>query len=337
MDKIDNRLILRQIRRHLKEYDSLPQNVKDFILSVQKSYSHYENDRKMLDRVMELNSKELEALLEKSHEETRKQNVILNELTSIIVELQDPNSNPKKMSSKADVTELTSVLRNEVEKKIKIQQELIQHDLEIKKALKEKEVLLKEIHHRVKNNMQVVTSLLSLQSRRIKPDDESKKLFDLSVNRIKSMSLIHEMLYESNNLNEINYQDYVERLVKTLIISTKGSGHQINSEINIGNIQFGMDTAIPLGLIINEIVTNSLKYGIDSAGDIYITITPKSENQFEMNIGDYGSGNSRNIDFKNTETLGIQLVSYLSEQLEGTIRTIEKEKGIHYKLNFQDI
>jgi two-component sensor histidine kinase len=123
---------------------------------------------------------------------------------------------------------------------------------------KEKEILLKEIHHRVKNNLQIITSLLSLQSVGSAPSIQ--KLLNNSQHRINSMSLIHEMLYRSDKLSEVNYHDYLQELIQKLMLSFKGRNHRIQLQLKVPDIHLSIDTAIPLSLLINEIITNALKY-----------------------------------------------------------------------------
>lgn len=129
----------------------------------------------------------------------------------------------------------------------------------IKSSLKEKEVLLREIHHRVKNNLQIISSLLSLQSGYIN-DNEALDVFKESQNRIKSMAMIHEMLYKSDCLMKINFGEYIDELTNNLIYNYKISPNTVQIEQNIDNTYFDINTSIPCGLIVNELVSNSLKH-----------------------------------------------------------------------------
>jgi two-component sensor histidine kinase len=202
----------------------------------------------------------------------------------------------------------------------------------------EKEVLLKEIHHRVKNNLQVITSLLSLQSSFIE-NEHIKALFRYSQYRINSMAMIHEMLYKSGDIGKINYGTYSEKLITGLILSMKGTDHHIKLDVNIDDINLNIDTGIPLGLIINEVVTNGLKYGIvgNEEGTIHISIKQIKHNNFQMKIGDNGVGFSKDINFRNSSSLGLMLIHKLSLQLQGNIEKNNESKGTNYIITFKEI
>ncbi|QWX85561.1 hypothetical protein H0I23_07950 [Cellulophaga sp. HaHaR_3_176] len=203
--------------------------------------------------------------------------------------------------------------------------------------LEERNTLLKEIHHRVKNNLQVITSLLNLQARYIK-DEEVKSMLKYSQYRIQSMALLHETLYKSTDLSKINYSDYVNQLVSGLIVSMKGSNNKIDLELDIDNIHFNIDTSIPLGLTINEIVTNSLKYAfINEKGIISIKLKKNTNNSYLLEIGDNGKGFPKDVTFRNTETLGLKLVHKLVVQLNGNIEKDNTKTGTNYIINFEEI
>lgn len=203
----------------------------------------------------------------------------------------------------------------------------------IEKALEEKKVLLKEIHHRVKNNLQVITSLLNLQAKRI-PDLTTRDLFKTSQHRINSIAIIHEMLYSSEDIRRINFKEYIQNLVHTLIQSFKGIDNKIVFELDIEDTHLVMDLAIPLGLIVNEIVTNSLKYGIKEEGVLSIQLTNRS-GLFKMHLRDDGPGmNLKNT--TDTKKLGLKMVDYLIQQIEGTYEIIPESTGSHIKLTFSN-
>lgn len=232
----------------------------------------------------------------------------------------------KRSSSK-----LSAEIRH-ANKKLQVQNEMLQG------LIQEKEVLLKEIHHRVKNNLQVITSLLSLQSSFIE-NDATKALFRYSQYRINSMALIHEMLYQSDDISRINYNLYVEKLVTGLISSMRGTDHGINVEVDVSKIELNIDTAIPLGLLINEIVTNSLKYGIkaNDSGSIYLSIRQTKYPHFLMLVGDNGAGFSEEINFRTAKSLGLILIHKLVLQLKGNIEKDNSKPGTNYIINFQEI
>ncbi|KAB2946772.1 MAG: sensory transduction histidine kinase [Candidatus Methanoperedens nitroreducens] len=206
---------------------------------------------------------------------------------------------------------------------------------QIEDSLKEKETLLKEIHHRVKNNMQIVSSLLSLQTRNIE-DKKYKDIFIDSQNRIHAMALIHEKLYHSENLAHINFKEYIDEIVSN-ISSSYGLNSNIKIDINVENIPINIDNAVPCGLIINELITNSLKYAFPKGrrGKIQISVKSKENNLIQLSIGDDGIGISKDLDIRNAKTLGLTLITSLAEnQLDGEI-IINREKGTEFQINFR--
>ena len=211
---------------------------------------------------------------------------------------------------------------------------------EVKESLKEKEALLKEIHHRVKNNMQIISSLLSLQSRYIK-DKESFGVFKESQNRVKSMAMIHERLYNSKGLSKIDFREYVENLVYDLFYSYGINQNFIKIEIDTDDISLNVDTAIPCGLILNELVTNSIKYAFPGEEckhkecKIYIKLHRNSEN-FLLIVGDNGTGLPEDVDLEHTETLGLRLVRSLVDQIDGTIE-LHRDGKTEFKIIFNQI
>ena len=203
---------------------------------------------------------------------------------------------------------------------------------EIKAALGEKETLLKEIHHRVKNNLQIISSLLYLQSNYI-TDKASLELFIESQNRIKSMALIHEKLYQSRDLACVDFKNYIQTLTVDLIHSF--GAPPVTFSIKSDNIYFSIETAIPCGLIINELISNSLKHGFRDRrkGNINIEIT-QSDKEITLMVNDNGSGFARDIDFRNTKTLGMQLVNSLVTQLDGSIE-LNSDDGTAFIIKFK--
>ncbi|MDF4202474.1 histidine kinase dimerization/phosphoacceptor domain -containing protein [Maribacter sp. SA7] len=204
----------------------------------------------------------------------------------------------------------------------------------------EKENLLKEVHHRVKNNLQTVSSLLSLQSRNIETGP-MKGLLKGTQNRVIAMAMVHEMLYMRNDISHIEYKSYVLELGEYLIKSIKGNENNVSLKIDIPDIKLGIDTAIPLGLLINETLTNALKYGIesDNVGEISIKLQKdtEQENCYILEIGDNGIGFPETINHKNTKSLGLKLIHNLTRQLRGTIERDNSKKGTNYIIKFQEI
>lgn len=206
----------------------------------------------------------------------------------------------------------------------------------LKASLNEKEVLLREVHHRVKNNLQVISSLLNLQSSYVK-NCEVRDLFKESQNRIKSMALIHERLYQSKDLANIDFGEYSNRLIRQLFSSYKAGTKRISYSISIHEIFLDINTAIPCGLIINELVTNALKHAFINSeeGKIDISLHMKKPNSCKLIVSDNGIGFPEKLDFRATETLGLQLVVTLVEQLNGKI-TLLKSNGTRFKITFDN-
>lgn len=200
--------------------------------------------------------------------------------------------------------------------------------------LEEKEILLKEIHHRVKNNMQVIISLISIQSSFTK-DDDALLLFEGAKNRIHSMALIHERMYQTGDLTSIDIQDYITTLTNDLI-RTYTINCEIFLNISIYKTMFIIDTLIPLGLLINEIISNALKYAFIGAekGQILIHLSfDPEEDIYTLLIGDNGIGMPLGVLEKEDGTLGLELIKIFAAQLDGEIKRV-KEKGTMYKIKF---
>jgi two-component sensor histidine kinase len=189
----------------------------------------------------------------------------------------------------------------------------------VESSLREKELLLKEIHHRVKNNLQIVISLLNLQLRYI----DDKRIIDAlkeSQNRIRAMSLVHEKLYRSENISNIGLSEYVRFLAESLFRFYGVKPGTVSLEIDTGDIAVDINTAIPLGLIINELVSNSLKYAFPRGKEGKISILiQKEDDRIRLIIRDNGIGIPEDMDWKNPPSLGLRLVTSLTEQLNGTI------------------
>lgn len=204
----------------------------------------------------------------------------------------------------------------------------------IKASLLEKETLLKEIHHRVKNNLQIISSLLRLQSRQI-TDSKAIALFKESQNRVQAMALIHEKLYQSSSLAKIELQEYVTTLVQELFRSYEAHKRAIKFKIQMNQISLAITLATPFGLIINELVSNSLKYAFRETvgGQIFIGLQEHIRGQFILIISDNGRGLPKNLDFRNTNSLGLQLVCRLTRQVNGTIE-LDQSQGTLFKIVF---
>ena len=203
-------------------------------------------------------------------------------------------------------------------------------------SLEEKNVLLREIHHRVKNNMQIISSLLSLQSSTIK-NPEMRDIFMESQNRVKSMSMIHEQLYQTDDIAKIDFKIYVNGLIKSLFQIYSFGLKRIEWNVNIEDVKLDIETAIPCGLIINELVSNSLKHAFNEAHDGKITVNMrKNKNLITMEVSDNGIGLPANFEVEKASTLGLKLVTTLVDQLEGNM-VIDRSKGTSFKITFKEI
>ena len=205
----------------------------------------------------------------------------------------------------------------------------------VEESLKEKEVLLKEIHHRVKNNLQIISSILNLQSSFVH-DEGTLEILRESRNRIGSMAIIHESLYQTEDFSSIEFGEYLKNLSINLMSSYRTS-EKIKLETNIEKVDLILDQAIPCGLIVNELISNSLKYAWDKEQKGKISINIKQiKNKIILEVTDDGKGLPTDFEKLNTETLGLQLVSTLVEQLDGELK-VDSTKGTKYLLTFDNI
>ena len=205
---------------------------------------------------------------------------------------------------------------------------------EIKSSLVEKNILLQEIHHRVKNNMQIISSLLNLQIKYV-DDGKAVDVLKESQNRVKSMAMIHDKLYMSEDLTKINFVEYIKSLVTNLFYSYN-IDEIIKPKLEIDMISLNMETAVPCGLIISELVSNCLKYAFPDGmiGEIYVSLRSVKDN-YELIISDDGVGLPEEFDINNTKTLGLMLVNSLTEQIDGKI-SINRDNGTRYRIIFKE-
>ncbi len=224
------------------------------------------------------------------------------------------------------VTHVLTVLRDITDQK--------RSEEQIKKSLKEKEVLLKEIHHRVKNNLQVIISLLNLQADKLK-DEASVEAFKEANHRIYSMALVHEQLYQSEDFATIHIKEFIETMVEKLY-HTYSVMNRIDLDLKIANIGLGLTTAIPCGLILNELVSNALKHGFpgQKKGTIRISFRLLKNQTCKLTVEDDGIGVPNTLDIKDTKSLGMQLVNILTEQIDGKI-ILDRKQGTRFTLTFK--
>jgi PAS domain S-box-containing protein len=207
-------------------------------------------------------------------------------------------------------------------------------DEELKASLEEKEVLLKEIHHRVKNNMQIISSLLRLQAANIK-DEKIQEVFNEVHGRIRSMSLLYEMLYQSKDLARVNFAEYIKRLTSHLISMHKVEIAAPSLRLGVSDVHLDIKRAIPCGLIITELVSNSLKHAFPNGrkGEIVVEMHPNKEEKYKLVVSDNGVGFPEGLDFRQTKSLGMRLVVDLVNQLNGTIE-LRREGGTEFRIEF---
>lgn len=205
----------------------------------------------------------------------------------------------------------------------------------IKASLEEKEVLLQEIHHRVKNNLAVISSLLKLQSDKVR-DKRYREMFHESMNRIKSMALIHEKLYRTEDLARINFSDYLNDMVDSMYTSYGLNPARVSLKKDINKVTLGVDASIPCGLIVNELLSNSLKYAFpdDRKGEIRIALHANNKSEVELIIGDNGVGIPEGLDFRTADSLGMNLVTSLVRQLHGEIE-LHGAEGAEFGITFR--
>lgn len=209
-----------------------------------------------------------------------------------------------------------------------------QAEEQLQNSLREKEVLLKEIHHRVKNNLQMVSSLLKLQASSIQ-DPNVVTSFQESQSRVRAMALIHERLYQSDSLAKIYFPEYVYKLTTDLVRSYSNTPAAIQLQVDVADVDLDVDTIIPCGLIINELVSNAIKYAFPHQKEQTIEICFHSTptNQYQLTVTDNGIGLPPEFDFRNTTSLGLQLVCSLAHQLQGTI-AVDCTSGTSFSITF---
>ena len=228
-------------------------------------------------------------------------------------------------SEEGNIEEVSGIGHDTTQKKL--------YEIELRNSLNEKEILLKEVHHRVKNNMQVISSILNLQSAYVK-DESILSVLRESQNRISAMASIHERLYRTKNFSDIKFSAYVRNLAESLVNTYELSKTSVELSFSLDEVFLTLNTAIPCGLIINELISNSLKYAFvgRDRGKIEISLRQR-QNKVTLTISDNGMGMPEAINMNNTDTLGLQLVSTLVEQIDGTIK-LNKKKGTSFSIEF---
>ena len=212
--------------------------------------------------------------------------------------------------------------------------ELTQVNQQLETSLLERETLLKEIHHRVKNNLQVISSLLYLQAQKF-PEDQTRKAFQESQTRVRSMALIHEKLYRSDNFAKINMGEYIGSLSAYLVQTYQANAGKVLLNFNCQTIFLDIDTAVSVGLILNELISNALKHAFprNTSGEVSIALFTGEDKLCHLVICDDGVGLPAGLDVTNTSSLGLQLVNNLVEQIDGRLQ-ITNNKGLRYEIAF---
>ncbi len=246
----------------------------------------------------------------------------------------------RKDGSPFDIQLATSLVKDKAGKPIRTMASFVDiterklAEEKIKASLAEKELLLKEVHHRVKNNMQVISSLLKLGAGAVK-NKEDAVVFKDSQDRIKSMALVYNKLYQAEDLAHIDFGEYVRDLIRNLVPSYKAVSGKVTTSVEGGGVSLGVVQAIPCGLIINELLTNSLKYAFPKGrgGEIRVSIG-ESEGEVELMVSDDGVGIPASLDLADSKTLGLHLVGNLVEQLGGKIE-LDRTAGTRFRITFR--
>jgi two-component sensor histidine kinase len=215
------------------------------------------------------------------------------------------------------------------------QLEVLRSEQAIRLSLREKETLLKEVHHRVKNNLQVIASLLRLQSRYLQ-DEAARGMFEESHNRVHSISLVHEMLYQADDLARVDFDNYLRTLTKNLVDGWRGMEAVIEVEVEAAGVLLAVDNAIPCGLIVNELVTNALKHAFPkgTSGTVQVKAVLTPESCLQLSVADNGIGMPADMDLRRSGSLGLELVSTLVRQLRATVK-IRRDGGTVFEIAFQ--
>ncbi len=327
------------IKQNEEKYRSLIENSPEIILIVNKDekveFSNFANTRYEADEI--IGHDLYEFVFEQHHEMIREAHrKVFEGEKSQSYETEGTNVNgervwylthvgPKYFNN--EVVGLVLFIKNITDRRLA--------EEKIKQSLHEKEVLLKEVHHRVKNNLQIISSILNLQSSTIS-DKQTLDLLKNSQDRIRSMSLIHELLYQTKDFSTINFLEYI-RSISTNLFQSYNQNKNIDLILELQPVALDLDLAIPCGLIINELITNSLKYAFEVTGSGEVKIIL---NQFEdeviLIIEDNGKGFPTTINFRDTESLGMQLVVSLVDQIDGEI-ILESISGTKYELRFKNV
>lgn len=200
----------------------------------------------------------------------------------------------------------------------------------LRESLGQKETLIKEIHHRVKNNLQVISSLLRLQMDSL-ADDKLKEEFVSSINRVNTMAVVHELMYQRKDFDSVSMRSYIDELTKSLVqLYALNNNTEVDIDVNIEDVNFNLEQSIPLALILNEITCNSFKHALQKGGKFYLHLSQKG-NTFYLIVGDNGPGFKKPL---NEKGLGLALIEILCDQLDATREVDNSENGLEYRITF---
>lgn len=334
-DITEQKEVAEKIRKSEEKYRSVVENAADLIITTDdKSRIQFINHASETSGVESVLGKSIydfipgeytelvRQKLKKIYETKRPQNYEIQGISSNGSRAwYSTNAGP--IFSDNEVVGVTLIVRDITERKAT--EEKTRH------SLKEKEILLKEVHHRVKNNLQIILSILNLQYANISDTKTLELLRDVR-SRIKAMSFIHELLYQTNDFSSINFSEYISNISTNLIYSY--TQKEIELKLDVGSVFLDLDRAIPCGLIVNELLTNALKYAFSEQEEGEVSISLKQTSDYiKLVVADNGKGFPATIDYRNTESLGMQLVMTLVQQLRGEI-TLDNSNGAKYTITF---
>ena len=218
-----------------------------------------------------------------------------------------------------------------------LEQRVEERTSKLRASIREKEILIQEIHHRVKNNMQIISSLVSLQAGRIQ-DPAMKDIFLVTKDRIRSMALVHEKIYRSKDFSRIDFVDYVRNLVTQVFRSCGAPADAIRAEVEGEPVYLNISTAVPCSLIVNELVTNAMKHAFPGGrpGRLTVGVSTLTDGRYGLTVADDGVGLPAGFDFAQTNSLGLQIVGLLVQQLDGTIE-VDGRQGSRFAIAFREV
>jgi PAS domain S-box-containing protein len=229
----------------------------------------------------------------------------------------------------------------ERQRAVELEYKVAERTHQLESLLQEKEMLLREVYHRVKNNLQVVNSLLNLQTPRLETQPDRQIVVDIR-ERVRAMALIHEKLYQSGDLARVDFSEYVQSLAGSLARIYTYDGNEVAIKIHVGKIWLGLDTAVPCGLIVNELIANSFKHAFPIPGsgrkpEIVVEMHMDANGRYILTISDNGVGIPKDLDWRNAQTMGLQLVTMLIEQLNGEISVTHHDAGTMFTISFLEL